>query len=393
MKFWKRMAAGALVLCGFAAAPPAAWAGTPEFARSQEEWDRLRDDKIEYEEIPDLIHEYNATAKKNQIDLNEFRKDYGESKHEWADRYRELADELESSLDYPDVSDSDFASVMTNIVTAEMQIDNWRETADDELEDYLVYYYDTCLAECLLVSEAQSDMISLYAGQIQLETDEKTLELLKEQYESALVQQSVGLATDIEVLTISESVKNAEKAVQDGRDALVNLRQRMLVLLGWEHNADPEIGELPDIDPERIAQMDPEADKAMAVENSYTMKSNKRKLENAWSPDTIDELNETIQEDTQSIGASLLASYKNVLASQSAYELSKAQAALEESNLRKAERQYELGTLSRLDYIAQEITTQQADKAVRNAELTLFQAVQSYDWALNGLAGSSSSSS
>lgn len=393
MRFWKRMAAGGLALCTAAAAPLAAWAGTPEFARSQEEWERLRDDVIEYEELPGLIHEYNATVRKNQIDLNEFRKDYGESNDEWADRYRELADDLESSLDYPDVDDSDYASVMTNIVTAEMQIDSWRETADDALEDYLTFYYDTSLAECLLVSEAQTDMINWYMGQIQLETDEKTLELLKEQYESVLVQQNVGLATDIEVLTLKESVRNAEKTVQDDKDSLENLHQRMMVLLGWEHNAQPEIGALPELAAERIGQMDPEADKALAVENSYTMKSNKRKMENSKSTDKKEDLAETIKEDEQSIGASLRASYQNVLACQASYELSQAQAALEESSLQKAQRQHELGTLSRLDYIAQQITTQQAAEKVQTAELNLFQAIQSYEWALNGLAGTSATTS
>lgn len=396
MKIWKRLAAGTFALCGFAvcslvAMPSAAWAGTPEFARSEEEWERLRDDNIEYAELPDLIHEYNATAKKNQIDLNEFRKDYGETNDEWADRYRELADDLEASLDYPDVDDSGYATAMSNIVTSEMQIDEWRETADDALEDYMTYYYDTCLAECLLVSEAQSDMIGWYQEKLQLETDEESLRLLQEQYENAVTRQTLGMATEADVLAARESVRSAEKTVQDDKDALENLHQRMMVLLGRSHDDTPQIGEIPEVDPERIAAMDPELDKAAAIENSYTMKSNKRKLENSKSQDTKDNLLETIREDEQNIGASLRASYQDVLACQASYELSVSQAELEQNNLRKATLQYELGNLSRLDYVAQQITTQKALGTVQTARLQLFQAVQSYDWALNGLAGTSAS--
>ena len=84
------------------AAPITAFAASPEFSRSAEEWARLQDNKIEYDEIADLIHEYNATVQKNAIDLSKFRKDYGESNDEWANRYRELADDLQSSLSYPD---------------------------------------------------------------------------------------------------------------------------------------------------------------------------------------------------------------------------------------------------------------------------------------------------
>ena len=37
------------------AAPAGALAASPEFARTPEEWERLRDNTLEYEEIPDLI--------------------------------------------------------------------------------------------------------------------------------------------------------------------------------------------------------------------------------------------------------------------------------------------------------------------------------------------------
>ncbi len=67
--------------------------------------------------------------------------------------------------------------------------------------------------------------------------------------------------------------------------------------------------------------MNPAADKAQAVENSYTMKVNKRKLENAKSDDTKETLEKTIREDTQTIGASVTGSYQNVLAAKASMDL------------------------------------------------------------------------
>lgn len=392
MRTGKRIVSLGLTGVMLAAIPLQASAATPEFARSAEEWERLKDDKIEYEELPDLIHEYNATVRKNQIDLNEFRKDYGETNDEWADRYRELADDLESSLDYPDVDDSGYAAMMTNIVTSEIQIDNWRETADDALEDYLTYYYDYCSAECLLVSTAQTNMINYYLNQLQLETDKKQVEVLEETYQNTVNKRDVGMATDVEVLSARENLRNAEKAVQDDLSAIDTGRRYLIVLLGWQSDAQPEIGEIPEVDAERIAAMDPAADKEAAVENSYTMKANKRRLENSRSTDKIDDLNETIREDEQSIGASLNASYQNVISCQAAYELAVAQAALQEENLRKAERKYAQGTASHLEYLTQQHTTETARINVEVTRLKLFQAVQSYDWAVNGLASTSAAS-
>ena len=140
---------------------------------------------------------------------------------------------------------------------------------------------------------------------------------------------------------------------------------------------------------DRIAAMNPDADKAQAIENSFTMKTNKRKLENAKAPDIREDLEETIREAEQNIGASLQTSYQNVVAAQASYELAQAQAALSQQNFATAQRQFDLGNLSRLDYVTQKNTTETAQLAVETARLNLFQAVQNYDWAVNGLAGTS----
>ncbi len=389
MRMRKRVLPIGVAAVMLAAAPLSAAAATPEFGRSKEEWETLRDDVIEYGELADLIHEYNATVRKNQIDLNTFRKDYGETNTKWADRYRELADDLEDSLDYPDVDDSSYATVMSSIVTSEMQIETWRETADDAVEDYLTYYYDFSSAEALLVSEAQTGMVNYYLNQLQLETDQKNLELLQENLRSAISYRDLGLGTEVQVLTAQENVKNAEKAIQDDESAIESGRQRLQVLLGWKHDDNPEIREIPEVDMERIAAMNPEEDKAQAIENSFTMKSNKRKLENALAEDVREDLQETIREEEQSIGASLLSSYQSVIAAQASYELAQAQAALSQQNLETAQRQFDLGNLSRIDYVTQKNATETAQIAVETARLNLFLAVQNYDWAVNGLADAS----
>lgn len=396
MKIWQKIAGitwtGMMMMTlAMLSIPMKVAAGTPEFARSEEEWARLRDNVIEYEELTDLVHEYNATVKKNRIDLNQFRKDYGDTNEEWADRYRELADDLEASLDYPDIEDLEYSSIMTNIVTSEMQIEAWRETADDALEDYLTYYYDTSLAECILASQAQTYMINWHLGQLQMEHDEKTLALLNEQFRSIQTKQSLGLATEAQVLAMRESVRNAEKAVQDDKDAQQNLYQRMIVMLGWSHDALPEVREIPEVDLERVAAMDPVADKTVAMENSFLMKSDKRKLENAKAQDSRETLQETIAENEQSIGAALVAGHQNVLAAQASYDLNVVLAELERDNLRMANLEYGLGRISRLDLSDQELKTAQAELAEESAKLQWFQSVESYDWLLQGLAGASSS--
>ena len=151
----------------------------------------------------------------------------------------------------------------------------------------------------------------------------------------------------------------------------------------------PEIGTLPEPDPDRIAAMNPAADKAQAVENSYTMKVNKRKLENAKSDDTKETLEKTIREDTQTIGASVTGSYQNVLAAKASMDLKGAQAQLQEKTMQTTERQYQLGMIGKLDYLNRKYAYDSAVIQAQIAKYNLLQAIQSYEWVLNGLANAS----
>lgn len=389
MKTVKRALSLGIVSVMAAAAPFQAAAGSPDFARTAEEWARLQDDIIEYDELADLIHEYNATVQKNQIDYNEFRKEYGDSNEKVANRYRELANELENDLDYPDLDDSDYVSEMSRIISNESQIDTLREQADEAVDDSTVQYLSYQLAEATLVSAAQSNMISYYQNQLELQNALLKQEMQQENYQSALVQQSVGTATEVDVLNAQESLRSTEQTIVENRSAIETVREKLCVMLGWKHDATPQIGELPSPDMEKIAAIDPATDKAQALENNYTLRINRRKLENAQSSDTKESLETTVRENEQNIGASLTAGYQSVLSAKTAYELAAAQAELEQRNFQTAARSYELGTVSRIEYVTQKNTTDAAQVSVEIAKLNLLQAMETYQWAVNGLASAS----
>ena len=151
MKFGKGMVACGLVLVMAGIAPPAAFASSPEFARSAEEWARLRDNVLEYGEIEDLIAEYNATVQTNQLDLNEFKKKYGDTKDDVSAKYRDMADEIYASVDYPDADDPTYGYVVASVVMAEVQAKNLLQQADDNLEDSEIIYLNYKQAEKTLV--------------------------------------------------------------------------------------------------------------------------------------------------------------------------------------------------------------------------------------------------
>lgn len=387
MNIWKRALSVGIAGAMAAAAPSMAFAASPEFARSAEEWAKLRDDVIEYDELAALVHEYNATVQKNIIDYNEFRKEYGDTNDEVSERYRELASDLLNEIYYPDIDDAGYAGAMANVISSEQSAKDYEKKADDSLEDSYIIYLGNLQAEANLVVSAQTEMMNYFTNQLQLQVNQKTKELLQENYNSTVNRKNQGMATEVDVLNVQENLHSAEQAIITTQSAMETGRKKLQVLLGWSSDANPELRELPAVNVERIASMDPVADKQQALESNYTLLINKRKLDNARSADKKETLQTTVAENERNIGASLTAAYQNVVAARTSYDLAVSQAALEAQNLQTAERKYSIGQVARLQYLTQQNTTEKAQLNVKIAELKLFQAMETYEWAINGLAG------
>ena len=197
MKSLRRVLPSGLAALLIAASPVTAFGASPEFARTAEEWARLRDNVIEYGELEDLIEEYNTTVQTNQLDLNEFKRKYGDTKDDVSQKYRDMAGEIYSSLEYPDPDDPTYGMVVNSVLMAEIQAKNMEQQADNNLEDSEIVYLNYKSAEKTLVTVAQTNMINYQKDQISL----KQVELAKRQAEislsSARTKAAVGTATRV----------------------------------------------------------------------------------------------------------------------------------------------------------------------------------------------------
>ena len=389
MKSLRRVLPSGLAALLIAASPVTAFGASPEFARTAEEWARLRDNVIEYGELEDLIEEYNTTVQTNQLDLNEFKRKYGDTKDDVSQKYRDMAGGIYSSLDYPDPDDPTYGMVVNSVLMAEIQAKNMEQQADNNLEDSEIVYPNYKSAEKTLVTVAQTNMINYQKDQISL----KQAELAKRQAEislsSARTKAAVGTATRVEVLNAEEAVQNADRSVESARTAINNVRQKLQVMLGWKYSDAPEILEVPVSDIGRIAGMDPQADREKALENNYTLKVNRKKRSNATADADIEKLDRTIADNEQKIGSSLVTCYQNVQSAKLAYDQAAADLELEKRNLDSTRLQHSQGRASANQLELQELAVQTKELALKLADLNLFQTMETYDWAVKGLAGAS----
>lgn len=372
-----------------AASPVSAFAASPEFARTAEEWAKLRDNVIEYDELEDLIQEYNVTVQTNQLDLSEFKQKYGNTRDDVSGKYRDLANEIYASVDYPDADDPTYGYIVASVLMAEVQAKNMEKQADDNLEDSEIIYLNYKQAEKTLVTVAQSNMISYEKGQLEQKQAEIALQQAQTALETTRTRQAVGSATQVEVLNAQEAVQTAERNIETSKSGIENVRQKLQVMLGWKYSDTPEIRKVPASDMDRIAAMNPQEDKEKALENNYTLMVNKRKLANAGSNNTKESLESTIADNERKIGSALVTNYQNVLAAKLAYDQAVADLELENRNMQSMAVQYQQGNVSQNQYDNQQYTVQMKELAVQIADLNLFQTMETYDWSVNGLASAS----
>ena len=368
-----------------------AYASSPEFARTSEEWAALRDNRMEYWEIEGLIQEYNPTVQQNQYDYRKFVKDYGDRREDISDEYRRLANELRDDIVYPDSDDPGYAMGMMAALTAEMQANQLDQQADNNLEDAESIRLSYEMAEKALVQTARSNFISWHSAVTAIDQAEVAKQLAELDWQKESAQAAAGAGTQIKVLTADQAVKEADKDLIEARTKAETIRQKLQIMLGWKADSVPEIGDAPQLDLSVIDAMNPEADLPKALEANYTLRINKIKLQNALNETDYNTLVSTIADNEARIAASLATSYRNVQNQKNLYLAEQANLVLVQQTAAQSEQGFAVGTVSRIDRDTALLGLKQAELSLRQSEFSLLQSIDAYEWAVKGLASASAS--
>lgn len=356
-------------------------AANPEFARTAEEWAALRDDQLEYEEIPALIEEYNVTVQNNQYEYNEFVKDYGKTRTDIYNSYLELAGDLEDAM-----TGEDSGMGLVSDFQLELQAKQMREQADDVLEDSQIYAWTYAMEKDNLILTAKSRFLSYYQKQLALESAESALLDVQNSAKLTQIREQAGMATESDVLTAAEQVFTQQKQVEALSQELEDTRGRLLVMLGWKSSDQPTIGVVPELSIEELDAIDLETDQNTALETNYTLKINRRKLENAQDSYSKSKLQNTIQSNEKQIAVSVASAWQNLQSAKRSYLLAQSEAASSQRNMAVAEQKKSTGMLTEYEYQTQKTALQSSQNAVEKAKLSLLESYETYLAYVNGLA-------
>ena len=372
----------AAALC-LGAMPAPAWAGTPEFAYTAEQWASLRDNQLDFTEIADLIHVYNNTVIQNQLEYEDFR---GEDADDIADDYYDAADDIYGSLEYPDSSDSDYASRLSSYLSSQIQADNLREQGDDNVEDGDVKKLEYDKTEAGLVKEAQELMISYWSQTYSLESLEQNKIQAQSSYDQTLNRLSAGMSTQAQVLSAREAVTSADASLLSAQSSLGQTKETLCLMLGWTYGAQVDIGDVPEPDLEGMAAINLDEDVSRGVENNYSLKILEKKIANAKSGTNKTSLEQSLKSQKETAASSIKNAYESMMISKSDYEQALNEYEIEAAAMETAERKMAAGTMTRNDYVTQQTAFAAAQVNVRTQKLALLKAQLEYRWSVDGLA-------
>ena len=378
-----------LIIAGLSQASLRSLAKSPTFSRTEEEWAKLRDMNLDYEEIDGLVTEYNATVQTNQANMQQFTRDYGRKNSQVSHSYRDMAEKIEDSLTEPEPDSMTYVPMMASIAQSRATINNLKNSADTTLEDYEVQYFTYESARLSLVQNTKALMISYYSKDVSKEALQKAVEVAELNLANAQARVAVGMATNLDVLSAKEAVIKANKTLSDQSNAALADRDKLLIMTGFKTDSQANIGLVPVLSEEELQNIDKinvEEDIKKAVEENYALKINKRKLGNAKSDTQIKSLNSTISSNTENIKANVQTLYKNLVNAKDKLNLLKAELELSSKDLETIRQKKNLGMATQLEVANKELENIKKNTEKKQAELALRLALENYNSAVNGLA-------
>lgn len=400
--------------------PMQALAENPQFAHDEATWARLQDNTMEYDELSLLVEEYNPNYQneqasyndtKNDDDAAEIRKDAKNSADDMYDSAEDLRDQAEDLSDQADdLSDqaeaareagnvalaaqlqAGAASYMAGyapLMSAAAMTQNSALKSDISADSS---YVDSDMRKIKHIKNQKGIVVSTQNlfnsyNQLRVNADliQKNVEVMEAVANAAQTQASIGMATQADVLKAQKNLQSIKSTQTETLSSLETLRQNLCMMTGWSYDAQPEIKEVPQADLAAIDQINLEADRQKALENNYDLQYSKRALNNMQENSTDKKNQErTVKNLEQSISASMTNLYNDIQQKKIAWQLAQAELATEQQSMSAVETKRGLGMVSDLEYLQAQSSFLGKQIAERTANMALFQAVETYNWAVNG---------
>lgn len=362
-------------------------AAYPSFAVEKPEdmddttWARLQDGKIEYDEIENLVIYFNPNYRQaaEYIDASTGLEQMERSASDLKAEIKNLEKEAKFAEEEGDVFTSVYNTTVANNLEKKVlkQYNSYIKVANSRKRETLKSVRKG------LVPAIQQLMIGYHMALASQELTDTAVELAEAAYQSTISQRNLGMATDTQVQNAEKSLVAAREQQQSFNNTLTKLHQNLSIMTGGAYDTSVEIGPIPAPDLGRIDTMNPETDIKQAIANNGDIRDLRQTSE--ASQGLYEKKARSLEETKGKIKTELESLYQKALESKTSYEA--AQTALESATITMNgnDLKYQMGMLGRLEYLQTKIAYLQQKMTYDMAVLSLKQAIENYDWALNGV--------
>lgn len=380
----KTMALPLALSMALAAAPLPVMAAGPLAVKvnsgyDEETWARLQDNVLEYDEIPNLVHEFNSNMKQTWDDLEKTRENLLRNADELASHQRRMEDLMDTAKDEGNMEAAGNYGMQEYVLGVTSK--GIESGAINMLNKKTVAGIQQ--GEDTITQMAQSLMISYDSLSKQRETLTRLQELYEKQYQMAVNRRNLGLATDTETLTAQTNQLSALGNIQSIDSGLLQLKPTLCTLTGWAADADPVIASIPPVDMSGIGTMNLEEDTRKAIGNNHTLIEQRHSAAGKTNDGTAARM-AYIEEGDQKLTIKMQQLYDDVAAKKTAYEAAQAGYQSAQKSAEGYERMYGLGLMSEADYLGGMISYYQKKAGFESADTALRLAIETYEWAVKG---------
>ena len=359
---------------------------SPEAGRySEEELARLQDNVLEYSEIQNRVREYNPT-------ISQVWKTYEDTRQDYANMATELESQSQVVKDLADSYES-AGEMMGNqvLISTAKQLKKGYQSTVKSIQDTVSQWNDQSSTgsirsyERQMTAGAQQAMIGYDTIRQNIATLETMVQLYDRQYQMYTRQKELGLATDKDVLSSYTSFLSAQSQLASLNNQADSVRRSLCQLLGYDPETNPEIRSLPAFDMTRLEGMNLEEDTKKAIGNNYTLISQRTSAAGKTNAKR-ENRNKILDEGDQKLTIEMKRLYQDVMDKKAAYDAAATGYQAAEASWGAAQRQYQNGLISEIQYIGLQLAYYQKKAAFESANLSLWQAMENYDWGITGLA-------
>lgn len=277
-------------------------------------------------------------------------------------------------------------------------LDDAVDDAKDDLEDtYIKTKKQLDNATNQLVMGAQSAYIGVITSNNGIATLDRNLAALDRNLAVLETQNKIGMASDIAV----ENLRQSKRSVDAQRETLLlmreNAQRQLALLLGEAADVEVHPTTTPSVSYQDLHTIDYEKDIVEARKNSYAIWAKQDAVEDASndyedavtsSLDAYDAAKIDLEATKDSFTDTFYQLYQDVKDKERLLETAQTAYKNQQANYKVTELQYQRGMVSKLDYLTAGDTLAEAQDNVQTAELNLFTAFNTYDWARRGCISS-----